>query len=408
MKEVTLFGVLAFVLLGILAGMVACFGDAGGANASDGISATGRSTNPDTDSEEGRRSSATATVPGGDLRVSGPFAHRNLEIYLLHGMEQTKPEREILTLEEALQQGKAVVHETNTVNQLTVENLSPDTDVYVQAGDIVQGGKQDRVLAVDLMLSPQSGQVPINSYCVEQGRWGARNDPVPQLWDLVAQSADVGAQQLGTGGYGATPASRVTRFDISSNCLSSLDLKRTVKIAEAPELAQNEVWSKVAAQQAQLTDNLGVDVRSSVSDSSLQLTLNGKAVEAATGEYTKALSKVIDGKDDVLGFAAVVNGKIVSADVYGSTALFQKLWNKLLTASAVEAVAEQKEGKTSDPIGAEKVKAFLADVRPDQSKIKDVTGRVQLVRCEGKSNWFFETRDRDNGTAWLHRNYLPK
>jgi hypothetical protein len=33
---------------------------------------------------------------------------------------------------------------------------------------------------------------------------------------------------------------------------------------------------------------------------------------------------------------------------------------------------------------------------------------VQLVQSEGASNYFFETRDRANGTAWLHRNYRRK
>ncbi len=43
-----------------------------------------------------------------------------------------------------------IVHETQEVNELAVENVSRTEEVFIQAGDIVKGGQQDRVLAVDL------------------------------------------------------------------------------------------------------------------------------------------------------------------------------------------------------------------------------------------------------------------
>lgn len=382
MRLRNVFAPLALGLLGVVAGTVACTNDGSGG----GSIVIGRNVTNEMDinADEGWKSCQAPAATIDDLKVSGPYSHENLEIYLVHGKDQVKPKREILTLEEALEKGKAVVHETSNVNQLAVENVCSDADIYVQSGDIVQGGKQDRVLAVDLMLSPKSGRVPIASYCVEQGRWGARG--------LTEISTGLN-QQFG-----------VRSFGISSNSLSSLELKKAVKVS----MAQDMVWANVAAQQAQLADNCAGEVRSRVSGSSLQLTLETKAVRDSAEKYTKTLAEVIEGKDDVLGFAAVVNGKIASADVYGSNKLFHKLWDKLLAASAVEAVAVQKDGKKSAPIGTEKVAAFLADMDQAKAKSKNVTSRVQLVQCEGRSNHFFETRDRANGTAWLHRNYLPK
>lgn len=381
MKEVNFFALMALVLLAALAGMVACMGDRGEGGSSSGMITFGRGITNEMDitAEEGWTSCSAPAMTTGDLKVSGPYAHENLEIYLIHGKDQVKPKREILTLEQALEEGKAVVHETSTVSQLSVENLSQECDIYVQSGDIVQGGKQDRVLAVDLMVSPKSGRVPIASFCVEQGRWGARG-------------AAAGLAQV------VSTAS----FSMSSNSLSSLELKRAVKV----RAAQGEVWANVAAQQAQLRDNLGAEAVTS--SSSLQLTLKGKEVETAAKGYTDALANTIKDKGDVLGIATAVNGKITSADVYGSNALFQKLWNKLLTAAAVEAIAVQQDGEKPAPVGTEKVKAFLADMDQDKAMSKSVTARVQLVRCEGRSNHFFETRDRGNDTAWLHRNYLSK
>ncbi len=68
--------------------------------------------------------------------------------------------RSFLILQEALEQKKAVVYETKSVNELSIENRS-DQDIYVQAGDIVKGGQQDRVLAVDLIVPPGLGRMPI-------------------------------------------------------------------------------------------------------------------------------------------------------------------------------------------------------------------------------------------------------
>jgi hypothetical protein len=43
--------------------------------------------------------------------------------------------------------------------------------VLLLAGEILIGGKQNRVLREDLLLPPRSGPRSIGVYCVEQGRW---------------------------------------------------------------------------------------------------------------------------------------------------------------------------------------------------------------------------------------------
>src|SRR5262245_19304570 len=49
-------------------------------------------------------------VPVSDYRLSGPYTHDNLTVFLVHGPE-TLDGKSFLTLREALAQGKAVVHE---------------------------------------------------------------------------------------------------------------------------------------------------------------------------------------------------------------------------------------------------------------------------------------------------------
>src|SRR5436190_3404752 len=106
-----------------------------------------------------------------EYRISGPVVHDNLAIYLVHGKSAGGPVP--LTLGEALVKGTVKVHETGNVNELQIENLGSE-EVFVQSGDIVKGGQQDRVLTVSLLLPPRSGRIPIASFCVEQGRWTAR------------------------------------------------------------------------------------------------------------------------------------------------------------------------------------------------------------------------------------------
>ena len=112
-----------------------------------------------------------AAPPSDAIQVSGPITHENLTVYFIHGPSAAG--KVPLTLEEALAKRSVEVRETGNVNQLEIENLGND-EVFIQSGDIVKGGQQDRTLMVSLVLPPKSGRVPIEAFCVEQGRWSAR------------------------------------------------------------------------------------------------------------------------------------------------------------------------------------------------------------------------------------------
>src|SRR6266404_5581085 len=109
-----------------------------------------------------------------DYRLEGPFTQGNLTVFLIHGKDRIKGQT-FITLQEALVQKKVIVRETRSVNELSIENISSE-EVYVQSGDIVKGGQQDRMLVVDLILPPRSGKIPIAAFCVENGRWSRRGN----------------------------------------------------------------------------------------------------------------------------------------------------------------------------------------------------------------------------------------
>ena len=183
-----------------------------------------------------------------DYRVSGPVIHDNLAIYLVHGKSAAGPVP--LTLDEALAKRTVKVHETGHVNELQIENLGND-EVFVQSGDIVKGGQQDRVLTVSLLLPPKSGRIPIASFCVEQGRWTARgkedvktfataSTAIPSREAKIAMKAPVPAS-AGTGQVNPLSGISPQRLAIARNYA-----------AEDTSLRQQEVWRKVRSVQEKL------------------------------------------------------------------------------------------------------------------------------------------------------------
>jgi len=312
-----------------------------------------------------------STVQAGDYRLSGPYTHKNLAIFLVHGKNTIKS-KTFLTLQEALVQKKVVVYETRSVNELSIQNFS-DQDVYVQSGDIVKGGQQDRMIGVDLIVPPRSGKLPISAFCVEHGRWSGRGNE------------------------------RASQFNSSADAVATKDIKLAAKRSNS----QGAVWENVKVAQDKLSENLGTRVNSSVSASSLQLAVENAKVQESADSYIKALVGIANRSDDVIGYVFAINGKVNSADIYGSNVLFKKLWPKLLKANAIEAIAELQKDKFH-PASADSVRGFLSEAEKAKGSDKDVNARVNLLTREDDENILFETRDRAEKGAWVHRNYIKK
>jgi hypothetical protein len=304
---------------------------------------------------------AAEPTPAAPPEIEGPFVHDNLAVYLLRGPDRLDLEG-VITLAEALEQGKAVVRETGDVNELQVENLA-DVGVFIEAGDIVKGGQQDRVLATDLVVPPKSGPIPIDAFCVEQGRWSARGDE---------------------------PAAH---FASSDDALPA----RQLKLAAKEQRSQGAVWAEVAKLQEKLAVAAAKPVTGEASHTSLQLTLENEEVEKGVTSYLDALAHRPAGRDDVVGFAFAVNGEVVSADLYGASKLARERWPKLLRAAAVEAFAGRgDQGKVKEPPAAPVVAEVLA--RAEESSAAASTeetlelvvdsdrGSYQLLESRGKAS----------------------
>ena len=329
---------------------------------------------------------AASAAPADGLRISTPFTHENLSIYLLHGSGKQNATN-LLTLREAMEQKKAAVYETGSVQQLSIENLS-DQPVFVQAGDIVKGGKQDRVLTTDLFLPPHSGKLPIASFCVEQGRWTKRG----------AEAAD--------------------RFNTSAAVVPT----RALKLAVREPDNQVKVWQDVAQARAKLSAVAGGSgVASGVSGgvpaslafsapgaTSMQIALEDRKVAEALDQYISALSKVIDEKGEVVGYAYAVNGKFSGAEVYGSADLFRRIWPKLLHSSAAEALADRGNAAAPKPLDPAVIDKALAEAESGRPAAPRNNGSLSVTKRESNGSVLYVTAEKQAGGAWLHKSYIAK
>ncbi|HEV7699204.1 MAG TPA: DUF6569 family protein [Pyrinomonadaceae bacterium] len=315
---------------------------------------------------------ALSAAAQNSYKVSAPYTYKNLSVFLIEGKDESKTDN-VLTLQEAMQRGVFRVYETSDVNELEVENVSKTFDVFVQSGDIVKGGKQDRILGVSIIIPARSGRISIEAFCVESGRWEKR-----------------GAEDS-------------RQFNSSNDRIVTKELKLAANSARS----QSDVWAQVSEAQSRLSKNVGGLVNSAESSSSLQLALENSKVVANVNDYVKALGGIVNGRSNVIGYAVAINGKVNSADVYVSNALFKKLWAKMLKASATEAVAESRGVRLAAPVKTEAIKTFLDDADSAKGKDEKMSAGATLTTREDRDNVVFEAKDSKAGKI-VHKSYVRK
>ena len=340
----------------------------------------------------------TAPVSAGGVdkgyRLTGPYTHDNLAIYLIHrrgGEDGAVP----LTLGEAMGQGLVRVVETGDVEELVIRNLG-NQEVFIQAGDIVKGGKQDRVLTVSMIVPPNSGDIPVGAFCVEEGRWSGRGEEDVAEFSVSTERVPSKAARIAL-------AKRVQReFVPEAGGVASQPGRRARPLGAS---LQGRVWESVRDVQMGLGRAMSVDVADERSRSSLQLSLENRALVSALEEYEAALSGLLQGRPDAVGYVFAVNGKINSGDEFGSAGLFRKLWPRQLKAAATEAIAEEDAPMRDQPTPAG-VAAFIDEVRAAESVGTSMPGRMSLATRETGMALYTEIR-RQNG-PWVHRSFIAQ
>jgi ARG/rhodanese/phosphatase superfamily protein len=225
-------------------------------------------------------------VASGEVRIAERGAFEN-------GMVRPRPSRRWPPVETDVAPSE---YQGASVNELALVNNS-SRSLILLAGEVVSGGKQNRIIGMDLIVPPKSDPVPLTVFCVEHGRWTS------------------GPTAFGSAGLIAQPGIRA-EAEFSKNQSAVWDrVTRSGQAAGVPSPTQSykEIVTSPKAERAQ--EAVAVPIER---------------------DLEQELRRAVGGKGAV-GAVVAINGQLGWSDVFPSGELFRKYWPKLLRSYAVEA-----------------------------------------------------------------------
>ncbi|HYO63983.1 MAG TPA: DUF6569 family protein [Pyrinomonadaceae bacterium] len=266
-------------------------------------------------------------------RVLAPVTYKNLTLFPVaaDGLGPAPSDNNYITLDEGLRGGTVVVAERGagrvvrtrrgvrrrvsddaTVNQLVLINRS-GKKLLLLAGEVVVGGKQDRIVEEDLIVPAISVPVSLNVFCVEPGRWNARGG---------------GGEQAHHGGRPVAAAPAPIQNFSTLGAISHPKLRAAAQHSKD----QDEVWKEVRSNNAKLgTTN---------STETYQEVYANREVESRVEDYVAELRKA-GAAANVVGVVVARNGEFVWVDAFASRALFARYWPKLLKSYVIDAIGDR-------------------------------------------------------------------
>jgi hypothetical protein len=233
-----------------------------------------------------------------------------------------------ISLSQAMKQGIVEVSErgtasTENVHFLRINNHSNQT-IYISSGEIISGGRQDRIVTADTLMEPNGKDQYISVMCVEELRWSDKE------------------KKFSYQNY-ANPSLRKV-VDINKNqVLIWREITR--------QLGENQVPSKSAAYLALVADKKMLQVNDEYYN------------------FFKAKFKTTD--STIVGFVCMSGDKVIGSDIYASSSLFYNQLDPLLKGYCDQAVytgkpvtiTREEEKKYLDQLLTDKISQehFLKD-----------------------------------------------
>lgn len=294
-----------------------------------------------------------AAPPAGEYRVLDPIASGDLALFPVVKSSGAEPgETPFLTLDEGLRSGEVEVTEAGRVRGLvrprprvgTVERRAPDGLIFPQepsergdqvntlvlvnhsqrpllllAGEIVTGGKQDRVIAQDRIVPAGSEPIDLGVFCIEPGRW-------------TEQTVHFGTSD--------------------KRAAHSFMVQPTVRERAMVEKDQQQVWNSVHG----VIASVGRAARPAMayeagSGAGFGTTSYAQVMqESAVSERVDQAAPVVKESEHALdrlraahavGVVVAIRGQIVWADLFATTDLLSRYWTKLLRSYAAESLTTE-------------------------------------------------------------------
>ncbi len=309
-------------------------------------------------------------------KVLAPIQHGNLAVFPVV-TAATHDTQQFLTLDEGLRSGDVVVSETGNieplvrsrrggfplppprggaqVNRLVLVNNSK-RPLILLAGEIVTGGKQDRVIGKDRLVPAESDPIDLGVFCVEPGRWTATNAHFGSYDAAMAQPA--------------------------------------VRARAMADKNQEMVWSEVRKAQGSVAAQLSAPMAAEVGGTSsyARVMQNGEVkqkVDSVAGPIQHDYQSVIKQLRDrnAVGVVVAVNGEIIWADIFASTSLLEKYWPKLVRSYAAEAIVSRAKNQEADVKSAQK---FLDDLESRREIVETEPGLYRHTEITGDGFKAFE------------------
>ena len=339
-----------------------------------------------------------------EWRLGSPLTYNNLTVFPIVA-DQSNASVDLITLDQGLRSGKVTITELGAdgrshrinrrqsdsaeVNRLALTNNSGKPLVLI-AGEMILGGKQDRIVGHDCIIESSNTPVPLDVFCVEHGRWSGGAAFGENRAAGGASESSRGARSGSGSGSGAGQGSGAG----AGMSAAPMAVPNVREKAQA-EKSQGEVWTAVA-------ETVTVNATSS-STGDLNSVYQDKRVNKKLDDYERAFSGKLSA-GNIIGVVAAVGGKIVSTDVFANHSLFQAYWPKMLRSYALEAVSTTTAG--AQQASRTDAEAFLA--RAQGSSASDGhEGVYRLAENQSKTDASFELEYRKSGTL-VHFNRVAK
>lgn len=322
-------------------------------------------------------------------KVLEPIRHGSLTVFPVVA-PKSYATGEFLTLDEGLRTGEVVVTEYGNVRGLMRRRLTPAVQrenaevnrlvlinnskrpLLLLAGEIVTGGKQDRVIGKDRIVPAESDPVDLSVFCVEPGRWVATSEHFG-----TSGATYGGGTGAGFSSGGPVPGTMMAQPSVRAKAMGDKD--------------QGQVWAEVRKQQQSMAVEVAAAAPSASageiqSTTSYARVMENKDVKQKVDEiaapiqhnYESLIKQLRDRK--AVGVVVAVNGHIIWADIFASTELLEKYWPKLVRSYASEAVVTRAKGGEASTAQAE---AFLGNMEGRRETIESEPGVYRHTEVNG-------------------------
>jgi len=283
--------------------------------------------------------------PTGDWRLLDSITYENLTIFPVVSSSD-RDTAAFLTLDKGLASGEVVVREQGSegmarrrdgrdgiirpsystgasVNQLVLINRGK-RPLLLLAGELVSGGKQDRIIGKDRLVPVGAEPLPLDVFCVEHGRWSAGaafTDAKTIVHPSVREQAAVESDQSKV--WSAVRGGTTTHAEVST----------TQAAGPPPAPAQ---FAAARIERA---------IREDVPTESYQKIYESGVVSNSADSYIEEIQRRFDRAtsglkgERVVGVIVAYGREVAWSDIFASGDLFHQYWIKLLRSYVVEALA---------------------------------------------------------------------